>query len=415
MQRFKLGFVIMAAAMITAGLTGTSEAFHSGGVAECVGCHSMHSAPPNSSFLLQGTDPSSACLNCHQHAGDTGPSSYHVSTAEADMPSGVAPLQRSPGGDFGWLKKTYTFTVRGTTTTEDGATHGHNVVAADYGYVSDPTNTQSPGGSYPAAQLGCTSCHHPHGKYRRLSDGTVNNTGAPIIASGSYHNSLDPAAGEAVGVYRLLVGKGYSRAGTTFTVDPPAAVVNSSYNRSEATGQTRVAYGKGMGLWCATCHADMHTNSGRLVHPVDQNMGSTVVGLYNSYVKTGDLTGSQSASYLSLVPYQENSSDYAALKALAAVSGTATLAGPTSSTAQVFCLSCHRAHASGFVEMSRWNNEGEFLTYAGKWPGTDTTADRPQFARGRLGAETQAAYYDRPASVFATYQRSLCNKCHAQD
>jgi hypothetical protein len=38
-----------------------------------------------------------------------------------------------------------------------------------------------------------------------------------------------------------------------------------------------------------------------------------------------------------------------------------------------------------------------------------------QFARGRLGAETQAAYYDRPVAKFASYQRVLCNKCHAKD
>jgi hypothetical protein len=32
-----------------------------------------------------------------------------------------------------------------------------------------------------------------------------------------------------------------------------------------------------------------------------------------------------------------------------------------------------------------------------------------------LGAETNAAYYDRPVTKFATYQRVLCNKCHAKD
>jgi hypothetical protein len=55
------------------------------------------------------------------------------------------------------------------------------------------------------------------------------------------------------------------------------------------------------------------------------------------------------------------------------------------------------------------------MTYQGNWPGTDTTPTVPQFARGRTGAETQAAYYDRAATTFASYQRVLCNKCHAQD
>jgi hypothetical protein len=33
----------------------------------------------------------------------------------------------------------------------------------------------------------------------------------------------------------------------------------------------------------------------------------------------------------------------------------------------------------------------------------------------RTAAEIQAAYYDRPATKFATYQRVYCNKCHAKD
>ena len=50
-------------------------------------------------------------------------------------------------------------------------------------------------------------------------------------------------------------------------------MVNSTYNRSEFFTQTRTAYGSGMGDWCGTCHADMHTgsgnNSGIIRHPVD--------------------------------------------------------------------------------------------------------------------------------------------------
>ena len=34
---------------------------------------------------------------------------------------------------------------------------------------------------------------------------------------------------------------------------------------------------------------------------------------------------------------------------------------------------------------------------------------------GRSIADWQAAYYDRPAALWATYQRVLCNKCHAKD
>lgn len=414
MRAAKVLFVTLVVALMGIGLASNALAFHAGGVAECVGCHSMHSANQQGSFLLIGKDQSSTCLTCHEQAGLATPSSYHVSTAAADMGAGVAPKQRTPGGDFGWLKKDYTFTVRGTTTTELGETHGHNIVAADAGYIADADNTTAPGGSYTAADLGCQSCHDPHGRYRRLSDGTIASSGAPIIGSGSYNNSATPAAGQAVGVYRLLAGNGYNAgSGVFFTKDPPAAVAPSTYNRTEATNQTRVAYGQGMSGWCAQCHPDMHTSSGRLVHPVDQNLGSTIKTIYDQYRKSGDMSGTNADSYLSLIPFDENSNDYTALK-LHAQNNDSYLTGPAANS-QVQCLSCHRAHASGWTEGLRFNLEGEFMVYNGLWPGTDTTPTVPQFARGRTSPETAAAYYDRPATQFATYQRTLCNKCHAKD
>lgn len=418
MRGLKLGLVILGAVFMIFALGGLAYAFHSGGVAECVGCHSMHSPAAGGSFLLIGTDQSSTCLSCHEHAGDTGPSSYHISTAPADMAVGIPPKQRTPGGDFGWLKKTYTFTVRGTTTVEDGATHGHNIVAVDKGYNADPSNATSPGGTFPSAQLACNSCHDPHGQYRRLNSGVIAKAGAPIRASGSYNAATnEPDATTAVGVYRLLAGLGYSKGGVTFA-GVPAAKVPSSYNNTESASQTRAAYGVAStgghvtwGTWCATCHTGMHS-SGNYVHPVDQAMSSTIIGNYNTYVKSGDLGGKTASAFSSLVPFATNSATYTTLAGLASV--TPTSAGPATND-QVMCLSCHRAHASGFTEMLRFNVEGEFMVYNSLYPGTDTTPTVPQFARGRLGAETQAAYYDRPVTQFASYQRVYCNKCHAKD
>ena len=427
MKGLKLSLIILAATLLTIGLGGMAFAFHSGGVAECGGCHSMHAPKTGGSFLLIGTDQSSTCLTCHSQLGDTGPSSYHIATADGDMPAGTAPLQRTPGGDFGWLKKTYTFTVRSTVYTEAGQTHGHNVIAVDNGYGVDTDNPTAPGGTFPASQLACNSCHDPHGKYRRIGGDTVYTiatAGAPIIGSGSYNNSTTPVAGQAVGSYRLLAGSGYSKASFPGV---PIASAPSTYNQSEATNQVRVAYGHASagsgktswGEWCATCHTAMHS-SGNYVHPVDESLGSTMAGVYNAYVNSGNTVGGNAGtSYLSLVPFMENTSDYAILKSHAS-NTNGYLNGPGSSD-KVACLSCHRAHATGFPEMLRWQMEGEFVTYvadvggAAVWPGTDTTPSKPQFARGRLAAETQAAYYDRNVSVFGAYQRVLCNKCHAQD
>jgi predicted CXXCH cytochrome family protein len=424
MKAMKLGLVIMATALLTIGLSGMAYAFHSGGVAECEGCHSMHSPKAGGLFLMVGTDQSSTCLTCHEHAGDVGPSSYHISTAPADMPTGVPPKQRTPGGDFGWLKKTYNATSGTNTYNEDGATHGHNIVAVDNGYSADGTNTTAPGGTFPSAQLACNSCHDPHGQYRRLPSGTIALTGAPIKASGSYNGAAnEPTATEAVGVYRLLAGAGYTKGGVTFN-GVPAAKVPSAYNQTEATNQVRVAYGvatanghETWSQWCATCHPGMHS-SGNYVHPVDQAMSGTVINNYNTYVKSGDMTGAQATAFLSLAPFATNSGNYTTLAGLASNTNT-QLGGPASGD-QVTCVSCHRAHASGFMEGLRFDNAYEFFVVGGNYVGSDNaliTGSRAALQhRGRLNAEWQAAYYDRPATpTFATYQRVLCNKCHAKD
>jgi len=430
MKGLKLSLVIMAAALLTIGLSGMAYAFHSGGVAECEGCHSMHSPKAGGNNLLVGIDQSSTCLTCHQNAADTGPSSYHVSTVDSKLTAGLSPLQRTPGGDFGWLKKTYTYSYTSggvtTTETEDGQTHGHNIVAGDFGYVADSRNATAPGGTFPSVQLACTSCHDPHGQYRRLQSGVIAKTGAPIKASGSYNGaSNEPTATEAVGVYRLLAGAGYTKDGITFN-GVPAAKAPSTYNQTEATNQVRVAYGVATsgghstwGNWCATCHLSMHS-SGNYVHPVDESLGSGIATIYGQYVKSGDMTGSAATSFLSLVPFATNSGDYSALALLAGNTATASKAGPTS-TDKVMCMSCHRAHASGFLEGLRFDQGYEFMVKGGQYIGSDnpevgTTGRGPLQSRGRTIAEWQAAYYDRAATpTFATYQRVLCNKCHAKD
>ncbi len=414
---YKINLVLASAGLLTVGVAGSALAFHSGGVANCAGCHSMHSPAELGTYLLIGSDTSSTCLGCHENAGDTVPDSYHISTADADMVVGQGPLQRSPGGDFGWLKKDYSWEVDGVAYTEDGDRHGHNIVAIDLGYTEDATNATSPGGSFLAGDLQCNSCHDAHGKYRRLADGTVATSGAPIIGSGSYADSAVPAVGQAVGVYRLLAGNDYTTdsfatAGAFYT-GVPAAVAPATYNQSEATNQVRVAYGaqtaggvNRWGTWCASCHADMHS-SYSYTHPVDWPLAE-IADLYNAYVSSGIMTGIVDTAFLSLVPFAQNSGAFATLAANASNTDSA-LTGPGTGD-EVMCLSCHRAHASGFSNMLRWNNDSEFMVENGFYTGVDGA-----LAMGRTEAEFQAAYYDRPATDFAAFQRDLCNKCHAQD
>jgi predicted CXXCH cytochrome family protein len=418
LEYYMINFIFVVAVAVF-GLSDISFAFHDGGVAECVGCHEMHNATGSS--LLIAVDQSSTCLVCH---GASGQSSYHVATTDADMPVGTPPANETPGGDFGWLHKTYMFTVRGAASSDMGNTHGHNIIAAGYssGYTVDPSNPTAPGGTFSSSQLSCVSCHDQHGKGRWTMAGTYSKTSGAIYTSGSYGSIPTIFSSEVLstGVYRLLRA-GDTVSGVTFPATPPVAVANSNYNRSEYYTQTRTAYSSGMSGWCGTCHPDIHSSNvgsnGTLTHPTDRQLSGTVIGTYNSYVKSGLMTGSPATSYLSLVPYEEgltySTANINTLKSHAQTNDS-YLNGPANGNGhspkeQVMCLSCHRAHASGWPKMLRWNNEVTTITVAGAYPtGNDS-------GWGRSLTEASKAYYDRNATKFSNYQRSLCNKCHAKD
>jgi len=431
--------VTLAAAASALLLAAPAMAFHDGGVAACERCHTMHNSLNNTimgggtqyqsgPYLLQGGgEASDACLNCHE-----GPtlSSYHVSTPTVTY-GGQLPVNRTPGGDFSWLKLA----------TGTPAMRGHNVMGTGHGYTQDTRLVTSPGGSYPAANLQCSSCHDPHGKYRVLSDGSVVQAQPgvvvpPIDGSGSYDTSATPTADAAVGVYRILGGKGYlpkslsTQTGLAFANDPPIAVAPSTYNRSESATMTRVAYGQGMSEYCANCHAAMLNAAGTTstgaadgghVHPAGNSaklgggfsdsslFNTTIATNYNSYKKTGDLSGTSATSYDSLVPFEEGTNDLATLKAHAKNDDT-YLAGPDGTNSNVMCLSCHRAHASGFPSMVRYQIDNAMVN------NTDATGTVIGW-NAQTGADAMylAAYYDKPATKYGAFQRPLCNKCHAKD
>ncbi len=364
-------------------MPGEGGAFHSPDFAECPECHTGN----GDSFALRGVDPGSTCLRCHQAPDEvSGPTGHYVATPDSKLSDGKPPLQLSPGGDFAYLKKNYTWKQGGKSGSSFGYQHGHNVVARSYGYSSDSTNETAPGGVYPATDFTCISCHDPH-------------TIISKATSTSY-----------TGSYRLLGGIGYMPkmipGVKEFKAGPPIAVSPSQYNRSEASTDTRIAYGMGMSEWCMNCHANTagHKAGNKVRLP------KQIVKNYNSYVKSGVATGDSGSSYTSLVPFEEGTGDPSVLSSHADISGHFKK-GPDLNS-NIMCLSCHRAHASGFDHVLRWDTYSEFIVYQGVYPGTDN--ESPQ-AHGRTSVELQQAYYGRPASFFGENQRSYCNKCHGSD
>ena len=256
-----------------------AHAFHEGGVGYCEGCHVLNESPEDqtpTSPQLRGSDPSSTCLRCHADEGKF----HNVMSQDGSS--------YTSGGDFYWLTKTFVWSVNANSYRSPGDNDGHNIVAADYGLAPDQIWGSAPGGTYPSAAMGCNSCHNPH---------------AMTSVSGSYEQ--DPPPGTEVGNFRLIGGTNYSAGdrvdGILFSYPSPVAVAN--VNDSIETDFSHTAYGSGMSKWCGNCHTGIFNGGNKHPSAKIAELSATIISNYSAYMATGVLGGSQTTSYLSLVPF----------------------------------------------------------------------------------------------------------------
>lgn len=381
--------LFVLAVLTTFTLSVPGYAFHEGGVDSCRGCHVIHESQNDqnqdgykttSPGELKGLDPSSTCLRCHAEKGKF----YNVLSNDGST--------YSAGGDFYWLTRTFTWTENGKLCQSLGDNHGHNVVAVEYGLYQENTLSSAPGGIYSSMALGCTSCHDPHS--RMIKDDRTGD----IPAFDPNGDNLN--MGTIVDSYRLLGGIGYSgvsqSSSVTFKHPAPVAVADSE-NWTE-TDANHTAYASGMSEWCSNCHSDFL--SGKSRHPAGKNatLTSTIIFNYNSYVKTGDIAGTQADAYLALLPFEVGTADIWSLD-------PSSTSGPDYG-ANVMCLTCHRAHASAFENIGRWDFKTKFIADSHPKPGDGEAT----------GNDARNSYYGRDmVSEFGLYQRQLCNKCHLLD
>ncbi len=335
-------------------------AFHDGGAAACSACHVMHVAaegpgtPTTGGELLAGPSPSDTCLRCHaaygQFAGGEG---------------------FGPGGDFHWLSRTWIWsTPGGAPAASPGASHGHNVVAPGFGLVPDPVNARAPGGDFPAASLGCTSCHDPHGNASfRLLYGAGN---GPATAAGRF----------------------------AFGAPAPVALGNGPFTvpgrpgGGDETDSRHTIFLSGLSAWCANCHGLYHEEqAGGFRHPAGGGLGARQAARYNRYAGVAAPTGGDEATaYWGLVPFEAATAEPSALDPASHTSG------PQPGD-RVMCLSCHRAHASPFRAAGRWDFDAALLADSHPAP-TDG---------GASATDVERRYY---AYLLPPGQTSLCAKCH---
>ncbi len=285
-----------------------AQAFHEGGVASCSMCHIMHRGVDGfdiqpsleNNFLLLSNSPTEMCLSCHamdygsvwatnplQPAPERGGGNFIFGSA--------ANINDAPNGNL--------FPLTGS--------HGiHNCVAASQNVIQDPVHSFGPGGNYPSASLGCTSCHDPHG-----------NTN-----------------------FRMLRGVGEVPAGQFNFIYPAPLAEGIPLNGPAESRTLHTAYISGWSNWCANCHGFYHDNSlTGFEHPVDGRLNGKIRRSYDLYDGSGNPQGGNPATaYLPDVPYEDPSMT------------TTTTNGPNPAS-RIACISCHRAHGSSAVDLGRWD------------------------------------------------------------
>jgi len=299
--------------------------------------------------LLLFENKSDVCLNCHAGNG-----SYHVWSDDPTAPT----VANRGGGDFVFLEEDNINDGHGGARYPIlGESAGHSIISGIKGTSQDSVLASAPGGSYPSSEMGCTSCHDPHGTQ----------------------------------AYRILYQNGQAIPNATFTATLEADGI-SVFAGSESNANHN-AYISGYSEWCATCHTDFHQGwTASLIHPSGQTLTGDTVTKYNAYNGTQDCidnppvgatpcgTGTQPNAYLATVPFQD------------AGATTGSTAGPTNAS-QVACVTCHRAHATSAPDAGRWDFSVTGLAEDGHESGS----------------------YTIPNPYGDPVQRSLCNKCHTQD
>lgn len=290
-------------------LASPARPFHDGGVANCGGCHTLHNSAdglpvtpgPANGYSLLAETPSDVCLRCHaQSLG-----------AVLGMNPLAPPVEKGAGNFVFLLENELYDGAEEPAPAVPGDAAGHNVVAPAYGLDADSRHSTAPGGTFPASELGCTSCHDPHG-----SD-----------------------------AFRLLHGAGPVQAGVaTFGAPAPSASGISLGGSVDERLDRHTAYRSGMAAWCGNCHGRYHDGDGTAFqHPVDEPFDLATRDQYNLYDGHDTVVaGNQATAYLPEVPFED---------------GTAvpdSRSGPDN-TSRLSCVSCHRAHATSAPAAGRWD------------------------------------------------------------
>ncbi|MBI2932453.1 MAG: cytochrome c3 family protein [Planctomycetes bacterium] len=331
-----LASAAIAALFLVGSVPAFAQKFHEPGNLVCTQCHTLHNSengaaidPAGPNHGLLKAELTDLCLSCHDTAGSNALMSWGGSTPPKVKGTVTNEL---PGGNF-----SYSFAT---------PSNGHSPMGTGF---NEPTLTVAPGGTvnggYPRTELECTSCHGPHGvnsgipsgytfEYRNLKKRMGNFGATPAITLGTSTEVTNSVIGSGDGDEADIVTAGAA-------ADQNAAIGATNHN----------VYKGEMGKWCGSCHSNTD-DVGTGFHGTTLTDPDTadLVAVEWSRHPTGTAFRTSFAT-----AYGANSNFAYPIVTTAAAASTTAEWPVVAAESFVFCLSCHKAHASEYPNALRWD------------------------------------------------------------
>ncbi len=346
----------------------------------CSNCHTMHNSQ-NGSAVARGDAPwggtggstdarpnllVASCLGCHSSTVASEGIKEIGGTKIPIVFNTVEPTYGAKGlaaGNFYWVTSDV-----GIAPNLPHDTKGHNIFATNQENNLNPV--KAPGDTGVGSPCSSSSCHNNLDTTVSGTDNDLNGrqgctkchlfTGTDGYAKWSgYHHTNDGTGtkyvdSQAKGWYRFLSGHYFGKNNGVAGIEDEDWQFNPTANdHNEYLGISgdKISYGgfaniggNSMTAYCTGCHGGFHAQDSTTVgaspwlrHPSDQILPT--LGEYTAYT-----------TYNPLVPVSRPSGFNWAGGPSSTVSGT--------NGDMVMCLSCHRAHASPYFKMMRWDYKG---------------------------------------------------------
>lgn len=384
-----------------------NNAYHLSGAMVCSDCHFLYGAPRASiddgnTAMLKTSNITDLCLGCHVEGHNTAQTSSLYEIAPGNWEAPIVMTQEGssaselgiamPAGDFYWAN------------IDPGKGHNPALTGGRSAMQLKSDNdlkSSPPGGHLISGNWSCISCHGSHGKFsddisawrqlkRKINGhvvtGDVSLYGVELTAGSLQQNpSYEPIKSNSRGIY----------SGNIY--------VSSRGNRSELEGanlfkpegdRNKNIYRGGFSSFCSACHGSFHEGNGSssanfrtsssgswLKHPTNFKMGESIrygINAYAAEILTSQGINPNPEGYDWKYPLIKADNDYSISVQQPAANNRNTL----SDEDRLTCLTCHKAHASQYDNMTRWDARSHSFIASGEEDFTGQVAATDNLAYG---------------------------------